>query len=154
MSSTLIRSGLTMDGSGNRPSKGHVFIEDDKIKDVLRDTDALPLADTIIDATDCAIAPGFIDMHSHMDWVLPLHDHPDFLKCLLEQGITTLVGGNCGCSPAPVTKEMLELMDTFGLMKACIDRPIESDWQSMAEFLSRIEEVKPFARWPRKLKSQ
>jgi len=143
MSSILLRSGLVIDGSGNRPFKGHVLIEGDRIKDLLKDTDTLPPADTVIDATDCAISPGFIDMHSHLDWVLPLHDHPDFLKCLLEQGVTTLVGGNCGCSPAPVTGEAFELMATFGLMKACVDRPIECDWQSMAEFLSRIEEIKP-----------
>lgn len=142
MSSILLRSGLVIDGLGNRPFKGHVVIEGDRIRDVLRDIDA-PEADIVIDATDCTIAPGFIDMHSHLDWVLPLHDHPDFMKCMLEQGITTLVGGNCGCSPAPVTKETLELMATFGVMKACIDEPIECDWQSMGEFLSRIEEIKP-----------
>jgi N-acyl-D-amino-acid deacylase len=143
MSSILLRSGLVIDGLGNPPFKGHMLIEGDRIKDVSRDTDVLPMVDTVIDATDCAISPGFIDMHSHLDWVLPLHDHPDFLKCLLEQGITTLVGGNCGCSPAPVTKETLETMATYGVMKACIDRPIECDWQSMGEFLSRIEEIKP-----------
>jgi N-acyl-D-amino-acid deacylase len=143
MSSILLRSGLVIDGLGNPPFKGHMLIEGDRIKDVSRDTDVLPMVDTAIDATDCAISPGFIDMHSHLDWVLPLHDHPDFLKCLLEQGITTLVGGNCGCSPAPVTKETLETMATYGVMKACIDRPIECDWQSMGEFLSRIEEIKP-----------
>lgn len=143
MSSILLRSGLIIDGLGNRPFKGHVLIEGDRIKDVLGDTDALPLADTVIDATDCAISPGFIDMHSHLDWMLPLHEHPDLLKCLLEQGVTTLVGGNCGCSPAPITKEALELMAVFGVMKACIDRPVERDWQSMAEFLGRIEEIRP-----------
>jgi N-acyl-D-amino-acid deacylase len=143
MSSILLHSGLVVDGLGNRPFKGHVLIEGDRIKDLLRDTDVPPPTDTVIDATDCAIAPGFIDMHSHLDWVLPLHDHSDFLKCLLEQGVTTLVGGNCGCSPAPVTKETLELMATFGIMKACIDRPIEYDWQSMGDFLGRIGEIKP-----------
>jgi predicted amidohydrolase len=60
MSSILLRSGLMIDGLDNPPFKGHVFIEGDRIKDVLRDADALPMVDTVIDATDCAISPGFI----------------------------------------------------------------------------------------------
>jgi N-acyl-D-aspartate/D-glutamate deacylase len=44
-----------------------------------------------LDCTGRIVAPGFIDMHSHSDWVLPQPNHGDVLAPLLEQGITTLV---------------------------------------------------------------
>jgi N-acyl-D-amino-acid deacylase len=120
MGTTLLRAGKVVDGTGNRAFDGHVLVEDDCIKAVLKEKEALPPADTVIDAAGYVIAPGFIDVHSHLDWLLPLDDHPELLKRLLEQGITTMVGGNCGCSPAPVTAESVGLMDTFGVVMACI----------------------------------
>ena len=95
MGTTLLRAGKVVDGTGNRAFDGHVLVEGDYIKAVLKEKEALPPADTVIDATGCVIAPGFIDVHSHLDWLLPLYDHPQLLKRLLEQGITTMVGGNC-----------------------------------------------------------
>jgi len=59
----------------------------------------------VIDAEGLVIAPGFIDMHSHMDWALPADKHPEVLSCLVEQGITSIVGGNCGISVAPITSK-------------------------------------------------
>lgn len=140
MGTTLLRAGKVVDGTGNRAFDGHVLVEGDCIKAVLKEKEALPPADTVIDATGCVIAPGFIDVHSHLDWLLPLYDHPQLLKRLLEQGITTMVGGNCGCSPAPVTAESVGLMD---ICLACISKPFDYDWRSMGQFLDRIEEIRP-----------
>ena len=39
--------------------------------------------------------------------VTHLEENPDFLKCLIEQGITTVVAGNCGFSPAPYKEKNL-----------------------------------------------
>ena len=60
---------------------------------------------------DCAgrtITPGFIDIHSHSDWLLLLEDAAERVGPFLQQGVTTLVGGNCGFSPAPVTERSRE----------------------------------------------
>ena len=96
----ILKDGTILDGTGAAGVGGSVAVKDGRIAAV-GDLGAAQAATTL----DCAgkvIAPGFIDMHSHSDWVHPATpDHGAVLAPLLEQGITTIVGGNCGCSPAP-----------------------------------------------------
>ena len=44
------------------------------------------------------LAPGFIDVHSHDDGAFLRHPGMEFK---LDQGVTTVVAGNCGCSAVP-----------------------------------------------------
>jgi N-acyl-D-amino-acid deacylase len=143
MRTTILGNGIIIDGLGNRPFVGHVFIKDDQIEAVLKENQTLPPADTIIDASDCAIAPGFIDMHSHADWVLPSTNHPKLLKCFLEQGITTIVAGNCGISPAPVNHDKLQSLQWHNVASISHEGPINYTWRSIAEFLDKIEQLHP-----------
>ena len=64
----------------------------------------------MIDVGGHVIAPGFIDIHSHCDFILPLPDQGDFLEPFVRQGITTLVIGNCGYAPAPINPATAPLM--------------------------------------------
>ena len=52
-----------------------------------------------IDATGKIVSPGFIDMHTHSE--RNSLDHP-LVENYLQQGVTTMVGGNCGSSPFPI----------------------------------------------------
>jgi len=142
MSTWLLKNGIVIDGTGKKGFCGHVLIEDDRIKTVFTEKEPLPSADTVLDAAGKVVAPGFIDMHSHSDWVLPLEDHDIALRCLLEQGVTTIVGGNCGFSPAPVTERTRRLLKTdfFNLM---VDRPLNYRWSGMGEFLDQVAENQP-----------
>ena len=97
----VIRGGTVVDGTGRPRFRADVGIRDGRIAAVSPDP-PLSGADRI-DADGLAVAPGFIDVHSHAEWVLPLEDHDRILAPFLEQGITTLVTGNCGFSPAPAT---------------------------------------------------
>jgi N-acyl-D-aspartate/D-glutamate deacylase len=63
-----------------------------------------------IDASDNVIATGFIDFHSHDDFVHPVSRHIEILSPLLLQGVTTLITGNCGFSPAPLTHKYRQLL--------------------------------------------
>ncbi len=141
MGTTLLRSGKIVDGTGKPAWTGHLLIEDDKIKALIKDGEKTPAADLEIDAQGLVIAPGFIDMHSHGDWLLPAEDHPETLSCMIEQGVTTLVGGNCGVSPAPIRPETLPLLEKFG--STLIDKPLNYRWRSMAQFLDHIQESEP-----------
>src|SRR5262245_50388225 len=63
----VIRNGKIVDGSGNPWFQGSVAIKDDRIVAIGRVTGT---GKREIDATNLVIAPGFIDMHSHSDFVL------------------------------------------------------------------------------------
>jgi N-acyl-D-amino-acid deacylase len=143
MGTTILSHGKIINGLGNPPFVGHVLIKGDQIGAVLKENEALPFADRIIDASNCAIAPGFIDMHSHADWVLPSTNHPKLLKCLLEQGITTIVAGNCGISPAPVNHERLQSLMWHNVASVSFEEPLNYTWCSMGEFLDKIEQLHP-----------
>ena len=138
----LLKNGRIVDGTGSAAFNGHVLIDGDQIKAVFKHGEALPEADMSMDAAGQVISPGFIDMHSHSDWVMMLKDHDIPLKCLLEQGVTTIVGGNCGFSPAPITDKTRRLIseENFDLM---VDRPLDYQWDTMGDFLDRVAQTGP-----------
>ena len=141
MGSVLLKNGLVIDGTGGASFHGHVLMTDGKIGSVYKENDGIPHAEIVMDVTGCAIAPGFIDVHSHSDWILPLEDHPQLLKCMLEQGVTTLVAGNCGFSPAPAG--MGEHQDLIGALRPLLHKPFDLSWRSMGEFLDTLEKTGP-----------
>ncbi|MBA3009266.1 MAG: amidohydrolase family protein [Proteobacteria bacterium] len=101
----LLQNGCVVDGTGKKRFTGHVLIEKDKILEV---SDNLPVFSGIdcqvIDCTDKVISPGFIDIHSHMDWFLVSNDRPEFTDPFVHQGITSFVAGNCGYGAAGFKK--------------------------------------------------
>ena len=135
----LIRNAMIVDGSGREGFRGSVYVVGDRIKAVIpstaRHVDDIDGAEigTIIDAEGLAVAPGFIDCHSHFDWVLPLDYHQKFLFPLIEQGITTVITGNCGFSPAPVSENSIDLVREFS--EILVAKPFPFNWGGMGEFL-------------------
>lgn len=142
MGALLFKNGIIVDGTGKDSFPGHVLVEKDKIAAVFRENEDLPPAEKEIDATGCIISPGFIDMHSHSDWIIPHSWSKNLLKHSLEQGITTIVGGNCGFSPAPVTSESKKFLDDF-LSHLLAEEPFDYKWHSMGEYLDCMEENPP-----------
>jgi len=61
-------------------------------------------AEKIIDARDLAVAPGFVDTHSHSEFTLLADPRAEGKVC---QGITTEINGNCGLSSAPLYGDAL-----------------------------------------------
>lgn len=94
---TLIRSANVFDGSGRPSASLDVAIRDGCICDI---GPSLPhAAPRVVEADGLALAPGFIDVHTHDDTVVIRR--PQMLP-KLSQGVTTVITGNCGISAAPV----------------------------------------------------
>src|SRR5215469_1207707 len=96
MDDLLIRGGLVIDGSGAPGREADVAVLDGRIAAV-EPRSARP-ARRVIDARGQVVAPGFIDIHTHSDFTLPLNPRAE---SKIRQGVTLEVVGNCGFSVAP-----------------------------------------------------
>src|SRR3954468_20619313 len=93
----LIRNVQLYDGTGGEPARGDLAIKDGRIARI-GDFSGVR-AETEIDGQGRALAPGFIDVHTHDD--TNVVRTPDMMP-KISQGVTTVVTGNCGISAAPV----------------------------------------------------
>ena len=108
----LIKNGRIIDGTGNPWFRADVAIKDGRIVAIRAEKNSP--AKREIDAQGLVVAPGFVDCHSHADFVLADKNHPQIMECFVRQGITTLITGNCGYSPFPVnTPEDTELLKGY-----------------------------------------
>ncbi len=100
----VISGGTLIDGTGSARRRADIGIVGDRI--VAVSTAALPAAGArrSIDATGKIIAPGFIDLHAHLD---PLQQLPG-MESAVRQGVTTSVGGPDGGSPWPIAAYLAE----------------------------------------------
>jgi len=91
----LILNGTVYDGSLDDPAMMDVGIRNDEIVAVgsLKNK----TASKVIDATGLAVAPGFIDLHAHLE---PIFEIPD-CESHIRQGVTTSLGGPDGRGPVP-----------------------------------------------------
>lgn len=104
----IIKNGTVYDGSGDAPVQSDVAIIKDKIVKVGDLSNAK--AKRVIDATGLAVAPGFIDLHAHLD---PLLNLPS-AESAIRQGVTTSLGGPDGSSPWPLGA-YLDKADSIGM---------------------------------------
>ena len=93
----LLTNVSIVDGSGTPAAAGSVRVRDGRIADV--GVVAACPDESVVDGSGLALAPGFIDTHSHADG--DIFDRPDALP-VVSQGITTVVVGQDGGSPYPL----------------------------------------------------
>ena len=98
----IIKNGKIIDGTGSPYFRADIGIKEGKIVKIAKN---LTGAKEVIDAKGLTVTPGFIDSHSHNDNALLTY--PD-LKEKIEQGITTSIAGQCGTSPAPLSRDAKE----------------------------------------------
>jgi len=93
----IIKNGKIINGAGNPWYRGEIGVENGKI------TKIAPKikhdAKKVIDANGMIVCPGFIDIHSHTDYILPVSRSQESTLC---QGVTTAVVGMCGDGMAPI----------------------------------------------------
>lgn len=100
---TLIKNGILIDGTGAPGAPGSLLMEDERIVAVGQ-VDPGADVDAVVDAGGLAIAPGFIDTHSHSD--LEVFKNPE-LAPKLRQGVTTEILGQDGISMAPLPQRFI-----------------------------------------------
>ena len=94
----IITGGTVIDGTGTPRRAANIAIRDGRIALVSRTTLPSSRARRVIDATGLIVAPGFIDLHTHLE---PLLDMPD-AQSHVRQGVTLALGGPDGGGPWPM----------------------------------------------------
>ena len=132
----LIKNAIIIDGTKNSKYKADVAVSGGKIKKIKREIKNTK-ANIIIDADGYYLTPGFIDINNHSDTYLTLFTIPS-LESLLRQGITTILGGNCGSSLAPlVSADILKTIQKWADISQ-----INLNWLTFNEFLETLEKRK------------
>lgn len=96
--------GTIVDGTGEDRKSGDVLITGDRITGIVAPGSAGQHAVRTIDVSGRVIAPGFIDVHTHDDNAVLVNSA---MTAKLSQGVTTVIGGNCGISLAPMVPKDL-----------------------------------------------
>jgi N-acyl-D-aspartate/D-glutamate deacylase len=128
----IVRGAAVYDGRGSTPAIADVAVANGRIVEV---GSVAAKADEEIDATGLALAPGFIDVHSHSDFTLLVD--PRALSSI-HQGVTTEVIGNCGHGCFPLTDPQLARAAIYG-----VSDDIVIDWRTPSAYFERLERAKP-----------
>ncbi len=134
----LVRHGQIIDGTGAVRRGGDVGVRDGRIV-ALGHVDE-PAVETL-DVDGAIVAPGFVDIHTHYD--AQVMWDPALTSSTLH-GVTTVVGGNCGFSIAPLTAEgapylMSMLARVEGMPLSSLEHGLDWDWASTADYLARLQ---------------
>jgi N-acyl-D-amino-acid deacylase len=136
MTDLRIENARVVDGTGAPWFRGSVAVKGDRIAAVSRDPSPDNRADTVIDAADRAVSPGFVDTHSHSD--MELFADPT-LAPKLRQGITTEVLGQDGFSMAPMHREggAEAWSKQLGALAGSVD--VDWTWGGVDDYLDAVE---------------
>jgi len=134
----LIRSGTVLDGSSAPGRPADVGVRDGRIVAVGRVDEP---AATELDAAGLIVAPGVVDPHTHYDAQLfwdptasPSNVH----------GVTTVVGGNCGFTLAPLNAEDADYIRRMmakveGMPLAALEHGVPWTWSTFGEYLGALD---------------
>jgi N-acyl-D-aspartate/D-glutamate deacylase len=136
----LIRGGRVVDGSGFPSYLADIGVKDGRIVEVGRISPAASAA-RAIDASGLVVSPGFIDHHTHLDAQI-LWD--PYGTCEPENGITSIVMGNCGLTLAPLKDgDEDAIVKSFVRVEAiprhALEKGIKWRWHSFGEYLDALE---------------
>lgn len=101
----VIKNGRIVDGTGNPWFYGDVAIKNGRIEQIGKVDSSR--AKRLIDAKNQIVAPGFIDVHGHIEGGI---EKLPFSENMLQMGVTSIITGNCGFSET-------SLKDWFGKLE-------------------------------------
>jgi N-acyl-D-aspartate/D-glutamate deacylase len=133
-----IVNGTIIDGTGRLGYRGDVGVRDGRIVAIGEVAEA---ARETVDAAGRVVSPGFIDVHTHYDaqvfWEPTLSP-----SCY--HGVTTIVGGFCGFSIAPLTPESAGYIKPMlarveGMPLDVLDKGVPWNWRSFGDYLGKLD---------------
>ncbi|MBT95699.1 MAG: aminoacylase [Acidimicrobiaceae bacterium] len=141
MFDVVLKGGEVIDGTGKTRFKSDIGVSQDRITAIgnLESSDS----GTVIDASGKLVCPGFVDVHTHLDaqvfWDGTLSPSP-------LHGVTTVIGGNCGFTIAPLSDDpavgdylMRMLSRVEGIPLECLQEGVPWNWKSTAEYFDSME---------------
>jgi N-acyl-D-aspartate/D-glutamate deacylase len=134
----VIRSGTLIDGTGEAPRAADVGIRDGRIVAV-GEVDEPASAE--LDAAGLMVAPGVVDPHTHYD--AQLFWDPSASPSNIH-GVTTVIGGNCGFTLAPLNAEDADYIRRMmakveGMPLAALETGVPWNWSSFGDYLGALE---------------
>jgi N-acyl-D-amino-acid deacylase len=134
----LITDAQILDGPGAPAFPGNLAVQGGKIAAI---GDVSAPATRVINANGHTLAPGFIDIHTHMDAQL-LWDPLATSSCW--HGITTLVLGNCSFAIAPCKPDdhdyaLRTLVRVEGMSLEALQAEVDWSWETYPEYLLRLD---------------
>ncbi|MET7860905.1 D-aminoacylase [Streptomyces sp. NPDC005318] len=140
----LIRGATVVDGTGAPSYPADLGIRDGRIAVVAEPGTLTEEAVTSEDATGLVLAPGFVDPHTHYD--AQLFWDP-YATPSMNHGVTTVAGGNCGFTLAPLhpgrpddadyTRRMMSKVE--GMALAALEEGVDWSWSTFGEYLDALE---------------
>ncbi|MFB6845989.1 amidohydrolase family protein [Streptomyces sp. NPDC056373] len=137
----VIRGATVVDGTGAPAFTADVGIRDGRIAVLGTVTEEARSAE---DATGLVLTPGFVDPHTHYD--AQLFWDP-YATPSLNHGVTTVAGGNCGFTLAPLhpdrpedadyTRRMMSRVE--GMALVALEEGAPWSWHSFGEYLDALE---------------
>ena len=138
----VIRGGAVVDGTGAEPVTADVAVEGDSIAAIGK---VAAKGKREIDATGLVVAPGFVDLHTHLDAQIGWDPH---VTSISWHGVTTALFGNCGVTFAPCKASDREFL--AGMMETVEDIPKNAilhglpwNWESYGGYLDALAELGP-----------
>jgi N-acyl-D-aspartate/D-glutamate deacylase len=136
--SYLVRGGTVVDGTGAAPRRADVAVADGRILAV---GDVDDRADVIFDAEGLVVTPGFVDPHTHYDAQLFWDPHATPSPA---HGVTTVLGGNCGFTLAPLHAEDADYLRRMmtkveGMPLGALEEGVPWTWESFADYLGALD---------------
>jgi N-acyl-D-aspartate/D-glutamate deacylase len=137
----VISGGTVVDGSGAPMRVADIGVRDGRIAVVAPTGTVDEPSHATLEADERYVAPGFVDLHTHYDAQLfwdPLATPSPF------HGVTTVIGGNCGFSLAPLTPDhadylMRMMARVEGMPLAALSAGLAWDWGGFGEWLDRLD---------------
>ena len=138
----VIRGGAVVDGTGASPFIADVAVADDRIVEVGK---VSAKGKQEIDADGLTVAPGFVDLHTHLDAQI---GWDKLVTSISWHGVTTALFGNCGVTFAPCKAADREFL--AGMMETVEDIPKKAilhglpwNWESYGGYLDALEALGP-----------